>query len=42
MQTGENRIINTAHKKRILDIKEVDENTFITCGEDNTIRVWKY
>ena len=42
MQTGENRIIYTAHKKRILDIKEIDDNTFITCGEDNTIRVWKY
>ena len=30
------------HENTINDLLMIDDNTFISCSSDNTIRVWKY
>ena len=30
------------HNKKIYDLLTIDEHTFLSCSEDNTIKVWKY
>ena len=42
MNTGKWKIKEKNHENTINDLLMIDDNTFISCSSDNTIRVWKY
>ena len=42
MNTEQYKIINDNHQLAITDILLIDDNTFLSCSSDKTIKVWKY
>ena len=42
IKTEEYRITRNNHKEEINDLLLIDDNTFLSCSEDKTIKVWKY
>ena len=42
MKTGQYEITRTKHKNYIYALLLIDEHTFLSCSEDDTIKVWKY
>ena len=42
METEEYKITNNNHKDYISDLLLIDDNTFLSCSNDRTIKVWKY
>ena len=42
MNTEQYKITNDNHKSYISDLLLIDDNTFLSCSRDNTIKVWKY
>ena len=42
MNTKQYKITNDIHHRAIVDILLIDDNTFLSCSWDNTIKVWKY
>ena len=42
MNTEQYKIPNNNHNDSINDILLIDDNTFLSCSWDNTIKVWKY
>ena len=42
MNTEQYKITQNNHHKAITDILLIDDNTFLSCSYDNTIKVWRY
>ena len=42
METEQYKTTRNNHKDNITDLLLMDENTFLSCSKDETIRVWKY
>ena len=42
MNTKQYKITNDNHKRYITDLLLIDDNTFLSCSDDNTIKVWRY
>ena len=42
MKREESRITKNNHNNNILDLLLIDDNTFLSCSKDKTIKVWKY
>ena len=42
MNTKQYKITKNNHNRAIYDILLIDDNTFLSCSEDSTIKVWKY
>ena len=42
MNTEQYKITNDNHQLAIIDLLLIDDNTFLSCSWDNTIKVWKY
>ena len=42
MKREESRITKTNHKENIFDLLLINDNTFLSCSRDKTIKVWKY
>ena len=42
MNTEQYTITNDNHDDNINDLLMLDNNTFLSCSNDNTIQVWKY
>ena len=42
MKTQEYKITRNNHKSNIYDLLLIDDNTFLSCSGDETIKVWKY
>ena len=42
MNTEEYKISNEHHDDGINDLLMIDDNTFLFCSDDKTIKVWKY
>ena len=42
MNTEQYKITKNNHKDSITDLLFKDDNTFLSCSEDTTIKVWKY
>ena len=42
MNTKEYKITKNNHNDDISDLLLIDDNTFLSCSRDNTIKVWKY
>ena len=42
MKREESRITKNNHKEEINDLLLIDDNTFLSCSRDKTIKVWKY
>ena len=42
MNTEQYKITNDNHQFAITDLLLIDDNTFLSCSWDNTIKVWKY
>ena len=42
MNTEQYKITKNNHKRYIYDLLLIDDNTFLSCSWDNTIKVWKY
>ena len=42
MNTKQYKITNDNHHRAITDLLLIDDNTFLSCSWDNTIKVWKY
>ena len=42
MNTEQYKITNDNHHRDINDILFKDDNTFLSCSDDKTIKVWKY
>ena len=42
MKTEQYKITNDNHHRAIKDLLLIDDNTFLSCSEDSTIKVWKY
>ena len=42
MNTGQYKITKNNHTERINALLFIDDNTFLSCSSDNTIKVWKY
>ena len=42
MNTKQYKITNDNHHAAITDLLLIDDNTFLSCSWDNTIKVWKY
>ena len=42
MNTEQYKITKNNHKGSISDLFLIDDNTFLSCSYDNTIKVWKY
>ena len=42
MKRDEYKLIKTNHKEFITDLLLIDDNTFLSCSTDKTIKVWKY
>ena len=42
MNTEQYKITKNNHNNYITDLLLIDDNTFLSCSWDNTIKVWKY
>ena len=42
MNTEQYKITNDNHHAAINDLLLIDDNTFLSCSSDKTIKVWKY
>ena len=42
MNTEQCTITNDNHHRAINDILLIDDNTFLSCSDDKTIKVWRY
>ena len=42
MNTGQYKTTENNHNKDITDLLVIDDNTFLSCSCDNTIKVWTY
>ena len=42
MKTEQYKITNDNHHRAITDLLLIDDNTFLSCSRDKTIKVWKY
>ena len=42
MNTKQYKITNDNHHRTITDLLLIDDNTFLSCSDDKTIKVWKY
>ena len=42
MKTEQCKITKNNHDDYITDLLSIDDNTFISCSSDQTIKVWKY
>ena len=42
MNTEQYKITKNNHHKDIKDLLLIDDNTFLSCSDDNTIKVWRY
>ena len=42
MNTEEYKITKNNHNSAIYDILMIDDNTFLSCSQDKTIKLWKY
>ena len=42
MNTEQYKITKNNHNNYITDLLLIDDNTFLSCSEDPTIKVWKY
>ena len=42
MNTKQYKITKNNHNDDITDLLLIDDNTFLSCSRDNTIKVWKY
>ena len=42
MNTEEYKITKNNHRDYITDLLKIDDNTFLSCSYDRTIKVWKY
>ena len=42
MNTEQYKITKNSHKGYISDLLLIDDNTFLSCSWDNTIKVWRY
>ena len=42
MNTEQYKITNDNHHAAITDLLLIDDNTFLSCSYDNTIKVWRY
>ena len=42
MNTEQYKITKNNHKGYIFDLLLIDDNTFLSCSSDSTIKVWKY
>ena len=42
MNTKQYKITNDNHYRAITDLLLIDDNTFLSCSWDNTIKVWRY
>ena len=42
MKTKKYKITKNNHNTKIYDLLKIDDNTFLSCSNDRTIKVWKY
>ena len=42
MKTEQYKITKNNHHRAINDLLFKDDNTFLSCSEDSTIKVWRY
>ena len=42
MNTKQYKITKNNHNHNINDILLIDDNTFLSCSMDHTIKVWRY
>ena len=42
MNTKQYKITKNNHNKAITDLLLIDDNTFLSCSRDSTIKVWRY
>ena len=42
MNTEQYKITKNNHHNTITDLLLIDDNTFLSCSEDSTIKVWRY
>ena len=42
MNTGEHKTTMNNHNKSISDLLRIDDNTFLSCSFDGTIKIWNY
>ena len=42
MKKDEYKITKNNHDDYISDLLMIDDNTFLSCSDDKTIKVWKY
>ena len=42
MNTKQYKITNDNHDRAIYDLLLIDDNTFLSCSTDTTIKVWRY
>ena len=42
MNTKQYKITKNNHNDYIIDLLLIDDNTFLSCSWDNTIKVWRY
>ena len=42
MNTQEYKLTKNNHKGIIYDLLLIDDNTFLSCSRDKTIKVWNY
>ena len=42
MNTKQYKITNDNHHRAIKDLLLIDDNTFLSCSRDRTIKVWRY
>ena len=42
MKTEQYKITKKNHKGYVYDLLLIDDNTFLSCSKDKTIKVWKY
>ena len=42
MNTEQYKITKNNHKGYIKDLLLIDDNTFLSCSDDKTIKVWRY
>ena len=42
MNTKQYKITNDNHHRAITDLLLIDDNTFLSCATDTTIKVWRY
>ena len=42
MKTEQYKITKNNHDNAITDLLLIDDNTFLSCSKDNTIKLWRY